>query len=152
MNLEINNDVLTKKYQNSHNFHQQNQTISYYSEDMSKNFNSEPFSTNFNTTSLIQYGQVNNQTMMGNNKYYSDMNNNMLCTASNHNGIENIQENIYPIDSNMYQYNSSYLNGNIGSMENYCYFNTANMQDNSTLNNSQFNDYSYNNQVFSYNN
>ncbi len=152
MNLEINNDLLTKKCQNSHNYHHQQQMFSYYSESTNKNLNSNSNSANFSTSQPTQYSHINNENINGNNKFYSDMNNNMQCSIPNQAFIENIQENVFPIDSNMYQYNSSYLNGSAGSMENYCYYNAATLDENSlVVNNSQFNDYTFNH-VFNYQN
>ena len=88
------------------------------------------------------------------NKYYSDLNNNLNgCHSLSQHGIENIPEGMQlPIDqSNGYQHhNSVYFSNNYSGLNNgqYCY-NMINPDDNiMSINNNNFNDYSFNNQSF----
>lgn len=150
MNLELNNDALmSKKYQNSY----LNQP-GYYSDSAVKTSNSSShnpqmhasYLANFSTSSLVQYDQVNNENINnnGNNaisaKYFPDLNNNLQFQT----GIENIPENLYQIDP--CQFNT---NNNMGSLEHYYYHNVASQHENGlSINNSQFNDYTFNNQNF----
>ena len=145
MNLPINSDVLSKKYQNGQLL--SNQTGFYTEVPSTKHSQNH---SQFSHTSYVEDG-------MGgvNYKYYPDLNNNMhsysMSQGGASGGIENIPENFYATDSN-YQYNSSYLN-NYGSLNNQMsyYYNDVNTDENNIMsmnNNNQLNDSMFNNQNF----